>query len=131
MPKTLNKVKIVNKGDDVIPTNIYINDEELHRVTNVEYFSVGVGEVPTFRFTVNGQFDFCQINKAHVELLFAPDTVDDALKFIWHELDTNEEMKSAYLKDIEEIISDDNFFDTKQKAKILLERIFGEVKGDD
>ena len=125
----MHKVSIINKGEKLIPTEIQIDGQKLDCVTDVEYFKFGVDEIPTFCFTVKGMSDICQINQANIQFSFTPKTIEDALNVIRHEIDNDEESKSAYLKDIEEIISDNDFFDTKQKAKILLERIFGEVKG--
>lgn len=96
MNNSLHKVKIINDGENIQPSHVYIDGKELHYVTDVDYFHLAVGEVPTFRFTTVGIPELCEINKANVEFEFTPSTTSEALSILMARMNADEEFRKMF-----------------------------------
>lgn len=122
----MHKVKIINKGENLIPTHVYIDDEELKGITNVEYFNFGVDEPPTFRFTLRGNLGLVEINKANIEFSFTPETMQEAVTILRTALLTDKTFYDAFHASIHSQLKETPAdIHPSDVARLVLDRVIG------
>lgn len=128
-----HKVKIVNSQETLIPTDIYIDDVKVGGVRDIEYFKVGLDQVPTFHFEVVGMADLIEIQRADVEFQFTPKTLQEASRVLQDELKKHGELYNGFLASIESALSEycsrcvgKASKANREVAEKILKRIIGE-----
>lgn len=123
----LQRVKVVNPGDDWIGTQYYINDKKIKHVKSVD-FRVAVDEVPTFTFETMGLPDIDM--SGDIRFSFTTETVTDAVKVIRNELLKHGEFYSGFWKSIASSVEEQKpslpYRSSLAIAENILNRIIGE-----
>lgn len=118
------RVKVVNKGEIWLGTQCYINDKKIKKVKAVD-FHVAVDEVPTFDFEVSGMPEIDM--PGDVRFSFTPQTVEEAVKVLRHELlkhgDLYDGFRASISSTLKEIPAGMGLYDV---AKKILDGMIGE-----
>lgn len=133
----LQRVKVVNHGDDWLGTEYYINSQKIQSVKAVD-FRVAVDEVPTFIFETMGLPDIDM--PGDIQFSFTPQTVVEAVQVLRNELLKHGDLYDGFLASMRSAINNE-FWDSRgtvggmydigqedfdEAAELMLERFIGE-----
>lgn len=122
----MNKVKVINEHEGLIPTHIYIDDTEVHGVKSLEYFKAAVDEIPVFKFEVAGMPEVMEIGQADIQFQFTPQTVREATTVLRHNLLADKELYNGFLASIKSSLKESSPTDSIETvAKAIADRIIG------
>lgn len=124
----LQRVKVVNPGDDWIGTQYYINDKKIEHLKSVD-FRVAVDEVPTFTFETIGLPDIDM--SGDIRFSFTPETVTDAVKVIRNELLKHGEFYAGFWKSIASSVEEQKPSLPYRSSLAITENILNRIIGEE
>lgn len=123
----LPRVKIISPENSFFGTKIYIDDNQIKKVTSID-FHIETNEVPTFTFETLGMPDIDMM--ADVRFSFTPKTVEEAVKVLRNELLKHTDFYNGFLASIESSVKEQQpslpYRNSKFISEEILKRIIGE-----
>lgn len=121
----MHTVKVFNNNGNIVPTHVEIDGKPL-RCRAIDYHA-DVDYVPTFTFEISSLADI-EVNHAGIHFKFHPETVEESMKILRHELMLHGEVYDGFLGSIKSALNDMNG-DTSSINKSA-EKILGRMIGD-
>lgn len=119
--------KVRNDSGKIIPTKVSINGLDV-RCRSVHYYA-DTEMIPTCTVELLTLGDI-EVNHADILFRFTPDTVEDAVKILRHELLKHGELYDSFVASIESSVKDQflvlPFQPTREVAEKILDRVIGE-----
>lgn len=120
----MHTVKVFNDNGNIIPTHIEIDGKTLKKCRSIDYHA-DADSVPTFTFEVMALSDI-EVNHADIFFKFHPQTVEESVKILRHELMQHGDVYNGFVCSIESALKEAKPY-TKEidLARAILDRIIG------
>lgn len=120
----MHTVKVFNNNGNVVPTHVEIDGKPL-RCRSIDYHAEA-DYIPTFAFEVMALSDI-EVNHADICFKYHPESVEESVKILRHELMLHGEVYGGFLESIKSALHDiGDETDITGAAKLILSRIIGE-----
>lgn len=121
----MHTVKVFNDSSKIIPAHVEIDGKPLEYCRSIDYHT-DVDIVPTFVFEVCALANI-EVNHADICFKFHPETVEESVKILRHELMLYGGVYDGLLASIKSALHDlENGIDKEDAAKLILSRIIRE-----
>lgn len=120
----MHKVSIKNKTENsCFPTHVSIDGQRIRAVS--VNFNQSIDTVPTCEIEIRALPDIETL--ANIKFQFTPQTVEEAVEVLRHELMTNKDLYNAFLDSIASVLKETSAEDgLYEVAKMIADRIIGE-----
>lgn len=119
----MHTVKVFNNNGSVIPTDVEIDGKPL-RCRSIDYHAEA-DHIPTFTFEAWALSDI-EVNHADICFKYHPESVEESVKILRHELMQKGEVYGGFLESIKSALHDmGDETDITDAAKLILSRIIG------
>lgn len=120
----MHTVKVFNNNGKIVPTHVEIDGKPL-RCRALDYHAE-VDYIPTFTFEIPSLADI-EVNHADICFKYHPESVNESVKILRHELMQHGEVYGEFLESIKSALHDMEYeTDITGAANLILSRIIGE-----
>ena len=121
----MHTVKVFNNNGNIIPTHVEIDGKPL-RCRVIDYHAE-VDCIPAFTLEILSLADI-EVNHADICFKYHPESVEEAVKILRHELMQHGDVYCGFLASIKSALNDmcDGTSDTNRAAGKILERMIGD-----